>query len=69
MKLEKRSKGIAITNECCPAPYGYVRNGRVTITTSHKGEPHMLVLMPDDLRKLAEEAERSRDILTGERAA
>lgn len=57
MELVKRAKGLAIMSECCPTPFGYVRNGRVTITVSHDREAHMLVLRPADLRRLADEAE------------
>lgn len=58
VNLIEKSKGTAILSDCCESPFGYVRNGRVTITVRHQGsEPHMLVLTPADLRNLAEKAE------------
>lgn len=59
MKLKARNKGTAILSDCCESPFGYVRNGRVTVTAKHDGEIHMLILFPDDLRKLANEAAKT----------
>lgn len=68
MKLQDRNKGTAILSDCCESPFGYVRNGRVTVAVRHNGEIHMLVLYPEDLEKLASLSRECAKIAT-DRAA
>lgn len=62
MNLGKSNlKGVPLEGDCCPSPFGYLRNGRLMIYGRHDRELHVLVLKPEDLRKIATELERSCD--------
>lgn len=62
--------GTPVYDELCNVAAGYIRRtGCVSIVVMHKGEPHMLILKPEDLEELATKCRAIRDSMPEEHAA
>jgi hypothetical protein len=71
MRLGKpNNTGTPVHDDLCDIAAGYVREtGCFSVVVMHSKEPHMLILWPEDLEKLAELARANRAKMADERAA